>query len=258
MSSATPPLESLEQDGFAVIRQVIGPADIERIGASMDRLVERARSGDLPPDDVAQFVVEHDPFRLHRVVWCGGVDEKLASLGTHPTLLSLAGRALGIPPGGEVVQLLQQAHFKLPGDGVDFAWHQDASNRRYGSDLWTDIDGRGSFVQMVIAVDPMSADNGGLRMIPGTHRLGFVADPDTGALPEDLLTEHLPRAVDVVLDPGDVALFGPFVLHGSPPNRSSRPRRILIQGFALPGANRRVYPGANTGVSRTVPRLTPR
>ena len=245
--------ESLDRDGFAVVRNAIEPAVIDSIRAAFQGLVDRARSGDLPDPDVARFVVDEDPFRLHRVVWCGGVDPVLAALGTHPGLLRLAAVALERPPGSPIVQLLQQAHFKLPGDGVDFAWHQDASNRRYGSELWTDVDGRGSFVQLVLAIDPMSPDNGGLRLIPGSHRLGFIADERSGALPDGLLDTWLPHAIDLELAPGDVALFGPFVLHGSPPNPSDQPRRILIQGFAQPGANRRVYPGAGTGVERLIP-----
>jgi ectoine hydroxylase-related dioxygenase (phytanoyl-CoA dioxygenase family) len=248
--------DSLDRDGFAVVRGVLGASALEPVRDAFDTLVERARAGDFPPPEVAQFVVDTEPFRLHRVVWCGGVDERLARLGAHPELLALAGQALRCRPGATLDQLLQQAHFKLPGDGVDFAWHQDASNRRYGSELWTDIDGRGSFVQMVIAVDPMSAENGGLRVIPGSHRLGFVADPDDGTLPTGLLDDWLDQAIDLTLEPGDVALFGPFLLHGSPPNRSAHPRRILIQGFALPGANRRVYPGSGTGVPRIVPEFS--
>ncbi len=160
--------------------------------------------------------------------------------------MGIAARALG---SDRVVQLIQQAHFKLPGDEVAFGWHQDASNRRYGTPLWRDVDGRGSFVQIAVAVDPMTPERGGLRMIRGSHRAGFVADPRTGVVP----AEHVRAAdaVDVVLAPGDAAVFGPFTVHGSGPNRSSAPRRVFLQGYALPGANRRVYPGCGVGVLRS-------
>ncbi|MCB9676121.1 MAG: phytanoyl-CoA dioxygenase family protein [Alphaproteobacteria bacterium] len=235
--------EQLGSDGFAIVRGVLSPDEVREVAAGFDHLLAIARGGGDP--GTAQFVMDADPFRVHRVVWCGGADARLAALGDDPRFLALAAEAL---QSRDLVQIIQQAHFKLPGDGVGFGWHQDASNRRYGTDQWTDVDGRGSFVELAMAVDPMTPGNGPLRMIPGTHRLGFVADPETGAVPESLVDAD--RAVDVRLEPGDVAVFGPFVIHGSTENTGDSPRRLFLQGYALPGANRRVYPGCGTGVPR--------
>jgi ectoine hydroxylase-related dioxygenase (phytanoyl-CoA dioxygenase family) len=157
----------------------------------------------------------------------------------------LASEALGSP---RLTQLIQQAHFKLPADGVAFNWHQDASNRRYGSDLWTDINGRSSFVQIALAVDAMGPGNGGLEVVPGSHRAGFVAHPLTGELPAgsfDRASAEVPE-----LEPGDALVFGGFLIHGSGPNLGTASRRLFLQGYALPGANRRVYPGCGMGIPR--------
>ncbi len=233
---------SFATEGFAVVPGLLSPAEVAEAAAAFDALVALARGGASEVGG-AQFVVDPDPFRLHRVVWCGGASRRLAAFGDDPRFVDLAADILG---SSEVVQIIQQAHFKLPGDAVQFDWHQDASNRRYGSDLWHDVDGRGSFVQIGVAIDPMGPDNGGLRMVPGSHRHGFVADPKTGRIGP----EWLGPAVDVVLDPGDAVVFGPFVIHGSGPNLGAGPRRLFLQGYALPGANRRVYPGCGTGIRR--------
>lgn len=242
-----PALAALERDGFAHLPGAIDPGTLLKLRRAFDRLLVSARAvatTGVQPDD-ARFVVDSDPFRLHRVIWAGGVDDDLAAMGEHPVFLQIASAVLG---SEKVVQLIQQAHFKLPGDGVQFNWHQDASNRRYGSDLWTDVDGRGSFVQVVLAIDPMTAENGPLRMLPGSQSLGFIADPTTGALGE------LPDIEPVTLElaPGDIAFFGPFVIHGSAPNTSASARRLFLQGYASPGANRRVYPGCGQGIVRQV------
>jgi ectoine hydroxylase-related dioxygenase (phytanoyl-CoA dioxygenase family) len=240
--------EALDRDGYAVVRDLLPPDEVAVLAAAFERLVATART--LPGTaevGSAKFVLDPDPFRLHRVVWCGGAEPDLERLGGDPRFLRLAVAALGADP---VVQLVQQAHFKLPGDEVDFAWHQDASNRRYGTDLFTDVDGRGSFVQIALAVDPSGARNGGLQVIPGSHRLGFVADPETGRLPEGLFDPSAARSPE--LDPGDALVFGPFLLHGSQPNRSDGPRRLFLQGYAAPGANARVYPGCGTGRFRSL------
>jgi ectoine hydroxylase-related dioxygenase (phytanoyl-CoA dioxygenase family) len=238
--------EALRAEGFAIVRGLVAPAEVAALQAAFDRLVARARTlRETTEIDGARFVVAADPFRLHRVVWAGGVEPAIARWGDDPRVVGLAASVLGTDP---VVQLLQQAHFKLPGDAVDFAWHQDASNRRYGSPQWRDVDGLGSFVQIAIAVDPMGQRNGGLAMIPGSHRRGFLADPHTGALPPDSFDPA--AAVLPELAAGDALLFGPFVIHGSAANQSDGPRRLFLQGYAAPGANGRVYPGAGLGVAR--------
>ncbi|TVQ94435.1 MAG: hypothetical protein EA397_01840 [Deltaproteobacteria bacterium] len=241
------PLLALDRDGYAVLRRFVGTSEVASMSRGFDRLLRQAaalrETGD---HHGARFVLDPDPFRLHRVVWCGAAAPELR-LGDDPRFVALACRILGRP---RVMQLIQQAHFKLPGDGVSFSWHQDASNRRYGTDLWTDGSGEGSFVQMALAIDPTPSGTGPLAVIPGSHRLGFVADPLTGALPPGAFDPS--QAVELHLDPGDLVVFGPFLVHGSRANRSTQPRRLFLQGYALPGANRRVYPGCGLGVERRV------
>ena len=236
--------EQLQTEGYAHLPQLLDRDEVADLSAAFDRLLARARTLPGTTDiDGTRFVLDASPFRLHRVVWAGGCEPAIARLGGHPAFLEIARSALGTPT---VVQLIQQAHFKLPGDGVRFSWHQDGSNRRYGSELFTDVNGRGSFVQIALAVDPMGPGNGGLRVLPGSHRQGFVADPDTGRLDPAHLDTRL--ALAPTLEPGDALVFGPFLIHGSEPNQGTHPRRLFIQGYACPGANHRVYPGSGLGV----------
>lgn len=239
--------QELQERGYAIVRGVLTPPEIADMTRAFNQLVERARVLATTSDHSgSRFVVEPDPFRLHRVVWCGGASPTLARLGDDPRILRLAAEALR---RSSMVQLIQQAHFKLPGDEVDFPLHQDASNRRFGTDEWTDVDGRGSFIQIAMPVDPMGPENGGLQLVEGSHRLGFIAEPGTGALPPEFVRRA--RPITPQLQPGDALLFGPFLVHGSGPNRSGRPRRLFIQGYAAPGANRRMYPGCGLGVMRS-------
>ena len=204
--------------------------------AAFERLETTARA--LPGSGMhagSQFVLDADPFRIRRVVWCGAAEPVLSAFGMDQRVLGLAAWALG---ERRMHQLINQAHFKLPGDGVVFEWHQDSVHRRYGTPLWTDVTGRGSFVELATALDPVRADNGPLRFVPRSHLAGHL-DP----LPEVDET----AAVTPELDPGDVVLFGPYVVHGSGANLSDRPRRMFLNGFAHPEANRRVYPGDGAG-----------
>ncbi len=243
---------AFERDGFLVLPSVFSSTEVTRLRAAFDRL--QAAAATLPGTGLHRgslFVIDPAPaLRIHRVVWCGAAEAELSRFGADPRLVGLAADLLG---SDHLDQLINQAHFKLPGDEVEFPWHQDSRHRRYGTPEWTDVDGRGSFVELACALDPVGPDNGPLALIPGSHRLGHLStDPVTRALPADAFDAS--RAVTPALSPGDVLAFGPFVIHGSAPNRGSRPRRLFLNGFALPGANHRVYPGEGAGRSVEAPK----
>lgn len=232
--------------GFTIVREVFAPREIAEMREAFDRLERTARTlGTTQMHGGAQFVLEaagDGGVRIHRIVWCGAVEPVLDAYGRDPRLLSMASDLLG---SDEMSQLINQAHFKLPGDGVEFPWHQDSTHRRYGGGEWRDVNGRGSYVQTAAALDDVTEENGPLQLIAGSNRLGHLDLPPDGALPPEAVAAG--PIVAATMQAGDVLLFGPYTIHSSAPNRSRRPRRTLINGFAAPGANSRVYPGAGAG-----------
>ena len=158
--------------------------------------------------------------------------------------------------------LVCQAHFKLPGDGTFFPWHQDATHRGNGDPAqWEDCNGRGSYVQTLTAVDAVTLLNGPVEFLRGSHRGGHLRLPyREGVQTEDPRLEALReqgRQCPALMAPGDVAVFGPYVVHGSQPNESDQPRRAFVNGFAFPGANRKLYPGHAAGAGEAVDLLPP-
>ena len=100
-----------------------------------------------------------------------------------------------------------------------------------------------SYVQTAIAVDPHRRDNGCMTVYPGSHRLGdlgFRADRSVyqAGVDDALLREKgldPARLVDLVMEPGDVALWGPHMIHGSGPNRAAIDRRAYVNGYVIAG-----------------------
>ena len=235
------------EDGFVVVPKVFSARDVAQMQGAFDRL-ERMAHELTEPAMVrgSQFVVERIEgeaarVRIHRIVWCGAAEPVLSHFGRDPGLVHLAAQLLG---SNTMSQLINQAHFKLPGDGVEFPWHQDSTHRRYGQDEWRDLNGRGSYVQTATALDDVTADSGPIEFIRGSARLGHVGLSADGALPSAVDPS---QAVAPTPRAGDVLLFGPYTIHRSLPNRSAHPRRTFINGFAFPGANSRVYPGEGAG-----------
>ena len=181
--------------------------------------------------------------RLHRVAWACALESELLKFGQDRRIVDRVSKLLG---SDKMDQLICQAHFQMAGDGNYLPWHQDSENRGAGTPDWADVNGRGSYVQTVTAIDPMNSESGAMK---------FVAD--TGQLrPLNLFEKENPedhfdtsKIVELEMVPGDVAFFGPNTIHSSQPNRSENARTIFINGFAYPGANRKKYPGCGLGVS---------
>jgi ectoine hydroxylase-related dioxygenase (phytanoyl-CoA dioxygenase family) len=232
--------------GYLVLAETFGPEQVSVLRLGFERLEARAKCLDASAVvDGASFVIERrasGALRIERIVWCGAAEPELLRLGHSKAIRVPAAELLG---GAELDQLINQAHIKNPGDGTSFHFHQDSYHRRYGTELFTDVNGRGSFVQALTAIDAMSPENGGLWVVPKSHLAGHIPTSD-GHLPEGSFDAE--AAVPLTLAAGDTVLFGPFTVHGSGLNAGTTPRRILINGFASAGANRRVYPGAGTGL----------
>ncbi|XP_038206881.1 phytanoyl-CoA dioxygenase, peroxisomal-like [Zerene cesonia] len=116
-----------------------------------------------------------------------------------------------------------KAHTKPPEKGASYAMHQDYHYFRYE---------KHSMVAATLFLDASNEENGTLFVYPGSHKLGPLEDigAKEGSDFHYLDQEKYPieKATPVIADPGDVLIFSYFTIHGSPPNRSTQSRRILL------------------------------
>lgn len=229
-------IASYWRDGYAIVRSLFSATEIEEIAAAADQLyaegVEHGRSfrhGNLfynvasgsdgePLVRMAQWPSYHQPV-LNGV----RLDSRIARL-LEPLI------------GGNLKQIINQVHWKAPGSLGDFAWHQDSRSRRPASAYRNLAD---SYVQTGLAIDPHTPESGCMRFIPGSHLRGDLgmdcsrkslgAAMTSRALEDVGLTEA--DAVDLILEPGDFALWSPYLVHGSGTNRSNHRRRFYINGY---------------------------
>ena len=87
-----------------------------------------------------------------------------------------------------------------------------------------------------LAVDDVDAENGGMKVVPGSHREEIVC-PQTADPAVSFTTDYVPvppgmEAVHTDMKAGDVLFFNGSVIHGSTPNTSAtRFRRSLIAHY---------------------------
>jgi ectoine hydroxylase-related dioxygenase (phytanoyl-CoA dioxygenase family) len=244
--------QTFHDHGYVLRRGLFREDEVLAARAALERLYAAAQTlratGDHDGAFFALSAPSDGPVVVQRVVWAGGAEPVLLQLSEDARLVDPALELLGT---SRCEQLLCQAHYKMPNDGVAFDWHQDIQHRDKGGDTWHDVTGRGSFVQTILLVDDMTEENGALEFLPRDA----VALDASGRLVKEggAARVDASRAVAITGRAGDVLFFGPYAVHGSTPNTSDKPRRVLINGYAAPGANKRVYPGR--GACRTLGRL---
>jgi ectoine hydroxylase-related dioxygenase (phytanoyl-CoA dioxygenase family) len=81
-------------------------------------------------------------------------------------------------------------------------------------------------VALRLHFDDSGSDNGPLRVIPGTHRLGVLSD----AALDQVVQRTSP--VDCLVTAGGIVAMRPLILHASSKAETARPRRILHLEYA--------------------------
>jgi hypothetical protein len=254
-------IQQFYDDGYLIVDGLFSRGEVAAMAEAAERLrsvgreigAELSASGDAAgdPGDLkvehagSQFVFggsrggSNGSRQLLRVVWAGGCEPAFLSCSRDVRLTAIVAQILG---SATAVHLLNQLHAKYPHDGLEFEPHQDSEHRRYGTPEWRDVNGRGSYVQTVVAIDDSTPENGPLIFYPRSGRRGHR---DPAAVRRGYRDRP---GIPALLAAGSAAFFGPYVVHRSAENRGILPRRIAINGFALPGANSRAYFGAGTGV----------
>lgn len=235
-------LDDFYGKGYFVLEGVFSEKEIKEMHFATKRLQHMALGLDGDVLKSGSKLVVQDGL-LERVVWAGVVEPLLLHYGRDPRLTSVVADLL---ESNYANHLINQVHLKLPGGGF-YRWHQDSTHRGYGTDDWVDVNERGSYVQTVTAIDEATLKNGPLMFIPASCKKGHLY------LPYDKSKQTVSdkfdptEAVPLLMKPGDVAFFGPYTIHGSEINHSDQPRRVFINGYAFPGANKRIYPGEGSG-----------
>jgi phytanoyl-CoA hydroxylase len=204
--------EDFERDGFAIIRNVIDGELLAEADEHVKWLV--GRYPDLRPEHFHHPLMRDDAFWVRMV--------------TDPRLVEIARLFLGDDIG------CFTAHYvcKPALSGHPVLWHQDGA-------YWK-LDPMDALT-VWLAVDASMPKNGCLKMVPGSHRIALDGtelrtDVDNMLYSQAraaLVEQWVARAgvVDIVLNPGDVSIHHPHILHCSEANRSSSRRCGLDIGY---------------------------
>jgi ectoine hydroxylase-related dioxygenase (phytanoyl-CoA dioxygenase family) len=209
-------VQTFRERGWLVLPGMLGGDELTAMRADMDGLAGRARrgledflfgSGHLDGAEVLrriQYVVDKSPAAR-------------AMMG-HPGVL----RAVEAIAGPDLFPTQDAMVLKLPGQGIAVPWHRDrASTDDYPSEPPVFI--------ADFYLDDADRDTC-IWVITGSHRWSdaYTGDAIARLNRDGFSTEG---AQPVLLNAGDVLLHNVRLLHGSPPNESSKLRRVVYYTF---------------------------
>ena len=213
------------RDGFLAVRQVLPPDLLRRLQENVDQLQEESRQAtetngvfDLEPDHSFE-----NP-RLRRISNPVAVRPVFWEAATCQPVLDCVAALIG-----ENVKFHHsKLNMKTSKGGSMVGWHQDFAFFPH-----TNLD----LVACGMPLDPSTAENGCLIVIPGSHKWPILdhrneAREFAGSITEDIAAEELEQVHKIELEPGDISFHHSAIVHGSTQNNSHDPRRLFICQFA--------------------------
>jgi hypothetical protein len=223
-SPATSTLASqLATAGHATLPTLYAPAEVSALLACIEEA----------PAAGPNFRRSQDVFAIRNLL---GEIPALGPLLATPALRGLLGELF---PAG--CHLTKAIYFDKPaGSNWLVAWHQDlminvasrAEAPGYGPWTakagWVAVQPPASVLENTVTIrvhlDDCDATNGGLKVVPGSHRQGVV--------PADAIASQTGKAIVCAVPAGGAMLMKPLVLHASGRSTSARPRRVIHLEFS--------------------------
>jgi ectoine hydroxylase-related dioxygenase (phytanoyl-CoA dioxygenase family) len=208
---------TVEKDGFAIVPGVLDNHEVALVLKKLEAAqLRRSRAG-----------IRH--------LMCNG---DVAALAAEPRLLRLASEILG----SEAFPFRATLFDKSPVANWLVVWHQDTAlplrerKETPGWGPWSVKEGivyahaptvaLNQVIALRVHLDPSTEQNGPLRVLPETHKLGVLTDDEVFRLS----TEK--PALDCVAEKGAVLAMRPLLIHSSSKSQIETPRRVLHIEYA--------------------------
>ena len=210
-----------DENGYLGVEAVLTEEEIAALQRVTDEFVEKSREVtehtdifDLEPGHtVANPRVRRikNPCLYHTVY-----DQTLR----HPKILDIVAELIG--PG--IRYNGHKLNMKYPEFGSPVEWHQDWAFYPHTND---------DLLAVGVVIDDMTVENGALMILPGSHKGATLNHHQNGAFVGAVTdSDFTPEgAVALELKAGGISIHHVRALHGSAPNTSTKPRRLMLAQY---------------------------
>lgn len=213
---------AIDRDGVAIVEGLLPPPIVERVNTELEAAIADAD----PHDELFDPIMEafHGP-HTKQVTGVPGISPTFASdVMCHPLLLALCDQIL-LPSCARYQ--LNLGHLLQRGPGSEEQWlHRDEA-------VWSDLPKPHPDVQLasVIALVDFTHENGGTRVVPGSHRWD-----DRWLLPAEQMAQPPPtpdQIVSATMPAGSAVIYTGGTIHAGGANSTDRPRRGAHLSYCL-------------------------
>jgi ectoine hydroxylase-related dioxygenase (phytanoyl-CoA dioxygenase family) len=225
--------DEVEQYGFAIRNGILSESEVKKLISAMERV-----------NNASSVRKRGGIFAVRNLL---DVSPEVQRLACSPVIRELVAPVLA----SECFPVRAILFDKIPGANWKVPWHQDVTIAVQDR---IEIDGFGpwsikadvlhvqppavvleNILSVRLHLDACGEQNGALRVIPGSHRLGRIPEEEIPFVRHDL-----PEQVCAV-GVGGALLMRPLLLHASSPSRAPEHRRVIHLDFAAaqlpPGMN---------------------
>lgn len=219
-------VEFYRENGYLGVENVLSREELEVMRGVIDEFVEQSRSV-TQSDSVYDLEPGHtsENPRLRRLKEPIKQHEVFTQTLHHKKILEIVSQLIGpdLRCNGDKLNM------KLAEFGSPVEWHQDWAFYPHTND---------DLLAVGIAIDEMTEENGCLLVVPGSHK-GRIYDHHqdgyfAGAVTEDDFNDA--DAVPVLVGESGISIHHVRTLHGSLPNTSTNPRRLLLYQYCAADA----------------------
>ena len=222
-------------NGYLTIENVYNASQIKLLSDVTDEFVEKSR---LVTEENDMFSLESDhsknnprltriktPQNFHSIYEKAVKDEKMLDIIEH-----FIGKNIRFQGA--------KLNMKMPGGGRQVEWHTDWGHHPHTND---------DMLAVGIALDDITEENGCLMVIPGSHKWDAISHHEDGFFvgAVDINSFDVKKAINITSNAGGISIHHVRTLHGSAPNMSDKPRRLLLLEFSATDA----FPVSGIGTS---------
>jgi ectoine hydroxylase-related dioxygenase (phytanoyl-CoA dioxygenase family) len=216
-------VDAFVEDGVVCVRSVMPPEWLDAAAEAIARNLE-------DPTLIGQVISLPDQGFLNDIfVWLH--DEGVRRFVLESPVANIAAQALAGLGARTTTFFYDQTFVKEPGTQVPTPWHHDLT-------FWP-VEGS-QVCSIWMPLDPVTTETSGLEYVLGSHRWTqrfkaitpdyseYMINPELDDVPDIDAHRDEYRVMAWDMEPGDVLVFHPLVVHGSAGNSSTTTRRRAI------------------------------
>ena len=211
-------IEIYNRDGYLSVENVLSVTQIEELRRVTDEFVEKSRQV-TENGDIFDLEAEHSTNspKLRRLKKPSNLHKVYKNTLNNTRILDIVSQLIG----DSIWTNGNKLNMKSGDFGSPVEWHQDWAFYPFTND---------DLLAVGVCIDDMTKENGCLLAIPGSHK-GRILNHHLNGYFAGAVTElgfDDSSAEEIELKAGGISIHHVRTLHGSLPNLSTKPRRLLL------------------------------